>query len=220
MPAAGWGQPQSWGQQTGWGPGPAWQTAPPGMEKRRRPVLLTIGVVLMLLGTAGVALGIVRIVDAVRIPEDEIMGRSFVGGPPIQFERTDDQPDEFTIYLDTGSTNSSTTDRLVDATTCTIALPDGSTLRRDGNDLSMSVNLDGTANVGSFRTGSGTVNVSCSSGRASGIALLVAEGGPRLSLAAFGYLFGGVGLLVVGIILTIVGSIKRWRPIKRSDAVT
>ncbi len=190
------------------------------MEKRRRPVVLAIGIVALVTGLAGLAMGVVRIVDAVRIPDDEIVGRSFVGGPPIQFERADDQPDEFTIYLDTDTSNSDATERVVDATSCTITLPDGSTVRRDGNDLTMSVNLNGTANVGSFRTGSGTVSVSCTSSRANGTPTLIAEGGPRLDLASFGYLFGGIALLVVGIILTIVGAIKRWRPVKRSDAVS
>lgn len=190
------------------------------MEKRRRPLLLVIGVVLLAAGLAGLAIGIVKIVAAVRIPDDEIVGRSFVGGPPVQFERTDDQPEQFTIYLDAGSGNSEAVDRYVDATTCTITLPDGSSVRRDGNDLSTSVNLNGTANVGSFRTVSGTVSVSCTSSRADGKPILVVEGGPRLGFVAFGYLFGGVALLVGGIILTIMGAIKRWRPVKPGSAVS
>ena len=190
------------------------------MEKRRRPVLLALGIVLTVVGLVGLAIGIVRIVDAVRIPDDDIVARGVIGGPAVEFERTADLPEQYTVYLDAGSGSSQTVDHWVDATTCAIELPDGTELRRDGNDLSSSVNLNGTANIGSFRTPTGTVTVSCTSSRANGAPMLVVKGGPRLGFVAFAYLFGGVALLVGGIILTIVGAIKRWRPAKASASVT
>lgn len=197
-----------------------WGGDPPGMVKRRRTKLLIAGLVLLTAGVVALAVSIVRLVDAIRIPDDEIVGRSVVGGAPIEFERTGDLPDQFTIYLDTSITDSDSLDRLVDATTCTITLPDGSTLRRDGNDLTTSVNLNGTANVGSFRTETGTVAVSCRSSRAEGTSLIVVEGGPRLELSAIGLLLGGIAAAIVGFILTLIGAIKRWVPATPSDTIS
>jgi len=72
-----------------------------------------------------------------------------------------------------------------------------------------SVNLNGQASIGYFDAPVGPIAVRCDS--ASGTyRIFVAEGGPRLSLSAFGLIFGGVGAVVLGVILTIIGARRRW----------
>lgn len=230
-PPPGWGQrppggpPPGWGQQPPGGqppfaPGGAWQSGPPGMVRKRRKGLLALGIVLTVAGLGGLATGILRIIDAADIPDDDIVARGRVGGGAVTFERDEDMPVEYTIYLDSDSSRSDIVEDFVDSTECTVTLPGGDTVSIDGDDLSTSVNLNGTANVGSFDAPAGTIEVACSSGFADGVSMLVVKGGPRLGLAAFAWLFGGIAVLVAGIVLTIVGSIRRWRPADPSTTVS
>ena len=212
MPGAYPGMPGTYPGMPAMVPGAAgWGTSAPfgrNMIRKRRPIVLFIGLMLIVGGIIAGTIGVVGIVDAVSIPEDEIAVNGIIG-QPMQFERTATDPQRWTVYIVTGASGEDSTDTATGSTRCTATLSDGTTASINGARQATSVNLNGKASVGYFDAPIGPISVLCESSYGT-YPVFVAEGGPRLAVSDFGFVFGGVGALVIGIILTIVGARRRW----------
>jgi len=182
--------------------------AVPGRRQRRK-VTLTLGLLMMLAGVVVGILGIIRIVDQVQIPDDEKVAFGVVGQTGTSFERTALDPERYTVYIEGARSSSSGSRSDAASVTCSIESADG-TDTIFGSSQTTSVNINGTASVGTFSVPEGPVTVLCDASRP--FPFFVAEGGPRLSLGTFALPFIGVALFVIGLILTIVGAVGKRVP--------
>ncbi len=178
------------------------------MVRKRRPIVLVLGLLFLVGGIVAGTIGVLDIIDAVSIPDDEVAVRGRTG-EQMDFSREASDPERWTIYLDSTSSNSDIVDSETASTRCEISLSDGSSASVNGARQVSSVNLNGQASIGYFDAPVGPVAVRCDSSSGT-FRVFVAEGGPRLGLSQFGLIFGGVGALVLGIILTIIGARRRW----------
>ena len=188
-----------------------WGSASPdgsSMQRKRRPIVLAIGLAMILAAFAMIALGIVRLVDAATIPEDEVVSRGLAGST-MGFDQDSATPAQFTVYLESNSSSSNVVDVQVSRISCLVELSDGTTRTVRGANQSTSTQINGTASIGTFTATPGRVSVSCEAADNTRYNLMIATGGPRLPLSAFGLVFGGIGVLLVGIVLTIIGAIRR-----------
>ena len=188
-----------------------WGSAIPdgrSMQRKRRPIVLAIGLAMILASFAMIALGIVRLVDAATIPEDEVVSRG-TAGSTMRFGHDAATSAQFTIYIESNSSTSSVVDLQVSRISCLVELSDGTTRTVRGANQSTSTQINETASIGTFTAIPGQVSVSCEASDNAPYSLMIATGGPRLPLSAFGLVFGGVGVLLVGIVLTIIGAIRR-----------
>lgn len=177
------------------------------MRRRRRKVTLTLGLLLVIGGIAAIVVGVVRVIDQVRIPEDDVVGRSTTGQEALSFERTALDPSRYTVYIVGGSASDSSNDAA--SVSCTIVSAGGSTTIF-GSRQTTSVNINGEASVGSFTAAEGTVSVGCDAPQR--FAFFVAEGGPRLSVGTFALPFIGAAMIIIGVILIIIGAVGKRVP--------
>jgi hypothetical protein len=170
--------------------------------------MLPVGIVLALVGISGIVVGIVLLMQASNVADDNAIARGSVGGGPITFTREADG--RITLYLRSTSSNTEIVDSEVDDTTCTVE-HGGRTSTIDGAFQSLSVTLGSTATIGYVDVEAGPVAVTCDGTRAIGAAIIVAKGGPPSVVPAFIFLFAGIGLFIGGLVLVIVGAVLRAR---------
>jgi hypothetical protein len=180
----------------------------PGPEPKGTPVMLIVGVVLLLIGISGLILGIVWVVNAVNVPDDNAIARGTIGGDPETFEGED--AGRITVYLRSSSSNTDVVDGEVDGTSCTVE-HSGGTAQIDGSRQSVSLTLGSTATIGFVDVEAGTVTVQCDGRSSDGDTFIVARGGQPNIFAAIFFIVGGALLVVGGLVLTIVGAVLRGR---------
>lgn len=170
--------------------------------------MLLVGIVLALIGISGIIVGIVLLVQASNVADDNAIARGSVGGGPITFTREDDG--RITLYLRSTSDNTEVVDSEVSDTTCAVE-HGGRTSTIDGAFQSFSVTLGSTATIGYVDVEAGPVTVTCDGSRASGATIIVAKGGPPSVVPGFIFLFAGIGLFLGALVLVIVGAVLRAR---------
>lgn len=170
--------------------------------------MLLVGIVLALIGISGIVIGIVLLVQASNVADDNAIARGSVGGGPITFIRQANG--RITLYLRSTSSDTEVVDEEVSDTECTVD-HGGGTSTIDGAFQSFSVTLGSTATIGYVDVDAGPVTVTCDGSRASGETIIVAKGGPPSVVPGFIFLFAGIGLFIGGLVLGIVGAVLRAR---------
>ena len=170
--------------------------------------MLIVGIILMLVAASGIILGIVWLVNAASVADDNAVAEGRVGEPVVTYEQ--ESAGRITVYLRSSSSDSDDIDSEVDGTTCTVDHGDG-TSQIDGSRQSLSVTLGSTATIGYVDVAAGQVAVQCSGTSSSGERFTVARGGPPSVAAGFVFIIGGAFLFFGGLVLTIVGAVLRAR---------
>lgn len=174
--------------------------------------MLIVGVILMLAAISAVIIGIVLVINAASVTDDDAVANGRIGGPPVAFQQETDG--RVTVYLRSSSSNTDIVDSQVSATTCLVQ-HEGGTSQIRGDRQGFSVTLDSTATIGYVDVDAGQVLVQCDGSFSSGIRFTVSQGGPPNVIVAFAFLFGGVALFLGGLALVIVGAIRHFRRKRR-----
>ncbi len=175
--------------------------------------MLIAGIILLLVGVSVVIVGIVLLVNASNVPDDNAIARGSVGGRPIAFDREDDG--EITVYLRSTSSDMNVVHDQVRDTTCAVD-HGGVTSTIDGSGQSFSITLGNTGTIGSVHVTAGAVTVTCEGSSSDGEEVIVARGGPPGIVPGLVFVFAGIGLFIVGVVLTIVGVVLRSRRRRRA----
>ncbi|MBX3315048.1 MAG: hypothetical protein KF906_12100 [Actinobacteria bacterium] len=135
-------------------------------RRRLRLVGRVLGVVLLVVGVAGIGWGIWTIVDTWRSMERDAVavGRAApLGATGETFGFTASGRERFTIWVDTGTSDEDARDVIVDSITCQVRTG-GSVTEVDGARQGSRVTLDRRSTVGSFTASEGRVEVRCAHG--------------------------------------------------------
>ena len=170
--------------------------------------MLVVGIILMLLAVSGIILGIVWLVSAASVADDNAIANGEIGGSPVTFRH--ESAGRITVYLRSSSGNSDVIDDEVAGTTCTVAHADG-TSQLDGSRQGVNITLGSTATIGAVDVPTGEVTVTCDGSSSSGERFTVARGGPPSVAAGFVFTIGGAFVFFGGLVLTIVGAVLRAR---------
>jgi hypothetical protein len=203
----GFGQPGFGQPFGGFNPGGPFRE---GMRPKRRPIVLTIGLLLLLGSIGGIAFAIVSLVRAASLDDADIVATGRAGSRTMSFERAANDPAEYTIYAQTFGTSASS---LVRSIICQVTADDGSTTTVDGGTDGSTTTINDRTVVGGFSVPPGAVSVDCQSRLDVTSTVFVAKGGPPEIGRGIVLILVGVGGLIVGIVVTIIGSRRRWVPI-------
>jgi hypothetical protein len=165
---------------------------------------LIVGIVLLVVGLPSVVIGIVLVVRASRVPDENALARGSVGGGPMTFQR--DDAGRITVYLRSTSTNSERIDDEVSDTTCQVAHA-GGTSTIDGGHQGLSVTIGHTGTIGYVDVEAGQVTVRCDGSSSSGDRLIVASGGPPNIVVGIVLIIAGGLAFIAGLVLAIVGAV-------------
>jgi hypothetical protein len=214
-------RPAGWTGASGASPLPPTVT----LQRRRSPVLLVLGIVLVVGAAVGLAVSIVVMVTTLGFDDDDVVAEGVVGaldgdgGEPTTFTAGGDEA--FTVWIQTDGINEENRrDNVVAATKCVVDLPNGDQADFRGNRQGNALTIEDDSTVGWFTASEGQNTVACHQERFGRQptwlddehGFVVVRGKPASPL-------GGIltiGLSVVALLLGI-GSLTRWR---RGRAVT
>jgi hypothetical protein len=192
-----------------------WATEGPGavVRRRRRPVALAFGIVLILAGVVLGVLGILALVEESGPDDEDVVAEGTVAaldGPDGEVARfTSGGADDFTVWVHTTAISSTDRESVVAATACEAEFGADQDANFRGSRQGTSVTVGDESTVGWFTAAEGTVEVRCRQepfGRVGRHRVLrgepdfkVVRGKPSVPLRGFLLLSAGIILLVVGI---------------------
>ena len=183
-------------------------------QRRIRPVWAFSAFVMLVGGIGSLAYGIVDIVRTNSRAESSAVARGQIG-ETVQF--TSIRAQAYTVYVVIDTSSSDTRDSIVNATSCGIRFADGGTASISGSRQVSSTNIGDTSSVGYFDAREGQVAVSCESRYSDQYEFFVSPGTNSI-FSSLGFIFGGVGALLVGVVLLVVAF--RRRRSRSSNTVT
>lgn len=207
-----------------------WAVGGPGsrVRRRRNPLWGLLALVLIAGGAAASGWGIWLLATEVGIDEDEILVRgraAALGDPPtpaVAFISA--EGGRHTVYLHTGNLPENRRDTVIAGLACTVTRPDGTEDGFQGNRQGASLVAGAYASVGQFGAGAGENTVACrhvvfGARRVRDTlreerTFVVVAGGTAARSHGFWYLFGGLTVLVPGLMAGVRwqrGSLRRTR---------
>ena len=136
------------------------------VRRRRNPVWLVVGVVLLVGAAAGLTLGIVGMVSSASFDDEDVVAEGTVGGlgegPAEAAVFTAGGADPFTVWIDIdGIFEGNRRDNIVAATSCVAALSGGGEASFQGNRQGNAITIEDESTVGWFTAAEGEVSVAC-----------------------------------------------------------
>ncbi len=177
----------------------------PGVERRRRPVWLGIGVVLTSVGAALLTLGILDAAGGSGLEVEDALAVSTVPNGTATFTAA---AGPYTLVLLTpGLENATEVERQVGATTCEVELADGRRATVDGGRQAQSIVTGELSTVGWFTAIEGQTTVRCTYDRRDvrERSFAVLPGRPEVFDVGTVALFGGIVVLLAGLGATARG---------------
>ena len=177
-------------------------------RRKRGPIRVAVGAVLIIAGFAAIAAGIVAAVGARDRIESEAVAR---GGPGQPLSFTAAEAGDYTVFLVGSFGDSTQQERTVARTVCIAAFAgSGGGTEFSGSRQGFSVTLGSASSIGHFDAPGGEVAVQCQGPAFRDI--VVTPGRPGIGLAIAG-IIGGVLSILAGIGLLIWGLIGRRVPV-------
>jgi hypothetical protein len=167
------------------------------MRRKRGPIRILVGLVMLVIGAAAVVIGVAGAVNARSAIEDDAVARAPLG-QPASFEA--DSGERYTVYVIAGRADS-----IVGRTGCQTS----SGARFSGARQGTSVTLGSASSVGRFDAPQGTVDIVCAGPTTDDY--VVTPGGTGILKSIFS-IIGGALVAVGGVPLAIWGLIGRRVP--------
>jgi hypothetical protein len=167
------------------------------MRRKRGPIRILVGLLMLVIGAGGVAIGVAGAVNARGAIEDDAVARAPLG-QPTSFDA--DSAERYTVYVISGRAES-----IVGRTGCETS----SGARFSGARQGTSVTLGSASSVGRFDAPAGTVDIVCSGPATDDY--VVTPGGTGILRSIFS-IIGGAFVALGGIALIIWGLIGRRVP--------
>lgn len=197
-----------------------------GRPRRRGWIRLVVGVLLALVGIAGVVGGIAKAVgDSARIDDDAVargVVREVRWPDPVSFVVPDGDRRDYTVYLRLGGVVTDSDDQSLVAsdTACVVRLPNAEQTGFSGARQGVSVTLGASVSVGHFSSRPGRVRLSCVLNRGTprsravrgdGVPFVVTAGRPSGAIGGVVAIFAGIVVLLLGGGLAVWGLVATRR---------
>jgi hypothetical protein len=141
-------------------------TPPVTLQRRRSPVLLVLGVLVLAASVIGLAVAIVDLVATAGFDDDEVVAEGVVGplngdaGEPATFTAGGDGP--YTVWIQTDGINEENRrENVIAATRCEVELPGGDTASFQGNRQGNAITIEDDSTVGWYTASEGQNRVAC-----------------------------------------------------------
>jgi hypothetical protein len=190
------------------------------VRRRRNPLWLVLGLLLLAGAAVGLALSIFGLVEDASYAEEDVVAEGTVGaldqGPAEVATFTAGGAEPFTVWIDTdGIWESNRRENVVAATSCVASLADGDEATFRGSRQGNAITIEDDSTVGWFTAAEGGVEVACQQvpfGRRRTQSWLddehpfvVVAGKPASPIAGFAVLSASIVAILLGI-----GALTRW----------